>query len=925
MTRKLALVLAACLGLWHEAAHGLGLGEISVDSALNQPFAAEIGLRNTENLERNEILANLATSEDFERIGVERFFFLSDLSFETDLSDPTNPVIRVSSRQPITEPFVNFVVEVLWPSGRLLKEYTVLLDPPTYAARPLAAPQAPTTAAGPSTTPGPRAPAPAAPVRDTGMGVLVGGTYGVTDRNDTLWEIAVKVRPDDELSVHQTMLALLRLNPEAFIGGNINQLKAGYVLRVPTRDEIERLALQDAIVQVAEQNDRWRAGLDRAPLDARETVAEARAPSGDGGQLRLVSGEDAAAAAGRSDTQAAGTGTAGAPARAGDGGASRAELATARSQLQAAQQQNQSLRSELEGTSAEVTELERQLQLKDQQIAQLQQAVAQQLEAQSSTPPPAAPASRAPAAAGGLFGFSWLVIGGAVGGILLLGVIVLLVLRRLSGGDTEEEFDGFAEEEVQAKIDETQMMPALTAADLGQAEGAADGEEEGEDVIAEADVYMAYGNFSEAAAALASAVEADPNRADIRLKLLEVYVEQGDVDAFNEQAFALQGFADEATIAEVDRLAARLPGAATSSGEITSGEAAPARETSEGGVSLDFDLAEDDGGADDGADLDSLDIDLDLGGSDDGADDDAGELDFDLDLGGDADDEAGLDLDDDLGLEIAGDEPATADESAGGADDFELALEDDGDDADDDAALPEIDFDLDGDEAAPAAETGDELALELEADADDDADDGLDADLDFEIDSLDDDDDDAGEVTGVTSETAEDFADRTVIMGGDDLEAALDDASADAGDDDGFDFDIDDLAADDEAPAAAADAELDLALDSELDSELDMGADDGLDDALEDLADAAEEDEDATQLLGDDDGGVDADLDFELDEEFDFSDEADADEITTKLELARAYVDMGDEEGAREILDEVVRDGDAGQKKEADELLAQIG
>jgi Tfp pilus assembly protein FimV len=215
--------------------------------------------------------------------------------------------------------------------------------------------------------------------------------------------------------------------------------------------------------------------------------------------------------------------------------------------------------------------------VKDEQIARLQAAVRQQMEAQSSAPP-AAPTPSAPAAAGGLFGFSWLVIGGAIGGLVLLGVIVLLVLRRLSGGSVDEDVEDFPQASVERSIDETQLMPALTAADLG-GDDAADGDDGGEDVLAEADVYMAYGNFSEAAAALGAALEADPNRADIRLKLLEVHVEQGDVDAFNEQAFALQGIADEATIAEADRLAARLPGAASSSGEITSGDAAaPTRE-----------------------------------------------------------------------------------------------------------------------------------------------------------------------------------------------------------------------------------------------------------------------------------------------------------------------------------------------------------
>jgi pilus assembly protein FimV len=133
MTRKLAmLLLAVGLGFGHGTVHALGLGEIAVESALDQPFEATIQLRNVGSLEPNEVIVNLASAEDFERVGVERFFFLSRLQFETDLSDLGRPRVHVTSRDSITEPFVNFVVEVLWPSGRLLREYTVLLDPPTY-------------------------------------------------------------------------------------------------------------------------------------------------------------------------------------------------------------------------------------------------------------------------------------------------------------------------------------------------------------------------------------------------------------------------------------------------------------------------------------------------------------------------------------------------------------------------------------------------------------------------------------------------------------------------------------------------------------------------------------------------------------------------------------------------------------------------
>ena len=126
----------------------LGLGEIDTRSALNERFSAEIELLDTRDLEPSEVIASLASTDDFRRVGVERFFFLTNLQFDVVRNGRGNLVITASSNQPITEPYLNFLVEVLWPSGRLLKEYTVLLDPPTFThsvAAPVAAPERETT------------------------------------------------------------------------------------------------------------------------------------------------------------------------------------------------------------------------------------------------------------------------------------------------------------------------------------------------------------------------------------------------------------------------------------------------------------------------------------------------------------------------------------------------------------------------------------------------------------------------------------------------------------------------------------------------------------------------------------------------------------------------------------------------------------
>ena len=112
---------------------GLGLGEIELNSALNQEFRATIELFDASGLEPGEILVSLGSSEDFDRVGVERFFFLTGLDFQVEMAANGDPQVVVTSPRPITEPYLNFLVEVLWPNGRLLKEYTVLLDPPTFS------------------------------------------------------------------------------------------------------------------------------------------------------------------------------------------------------------------------------------------------------------------------------------------------------------------------------------------------------------------------------------------------------------------------------------------------------------------------------------------------------------------------------------------------------------------------------------------------------------------------------------------------------------------------------------------------------------------------------------------------------------------------------------------------------------------------
>lgn len=131
--RNLLLTLASGSALYSGLVPALGLGGITLHSALNQPLDADIELLQMGDLDSSDIRVRLASEDDFARSGVERLFFLNDLRF-TPLLRGNRHVIRVASSKPVQEPFLNFVIEVARPNGQLLREYTVLIDPPSSSA-----------------------------------------------------------------------------------------------------------------------------------------------------------------------------------------------------------------------------------------------------------------------------------------------------------------------------------------------------------------------------------------------------------------------------------------------------------------------------------------------------------------------------------------------------------------------------------------------------------------------------------------------------------------------------------------------------------------------------------------------------------------------------------------------------------------------
>ena len=246
----------------------IGLGEINLDSALNEPLRAKIFLLSASDDELADLSVILASEETFTRYGIDRPLYLQGIEFEVVQGGPSGNVVQIRSRSPIAEPFLKFLVEATWASGRLLREYAVLLDPPTYAA-PIAQ-QVPAVEAPrqsipsdsgriqrePAATPSAqRQPVPEPEDDDLPYDANVGDDM-VVSRGDTLWGIASRTRSDLRLSMSQTMLAIFEANPEAF-AGNINMLKAGATLRIPSADEVFQINRGDAFDEVQRQHSVW--------------------------------------------------------------------------------------------------------------------------------------------------------------------------------------------------------------------------------------------------------------------------------------------------------------------------------------------------------------------------------------------------------------------------------------------------------------------------------------------------------------------------------------------------------------------------------------------------------------------------------------------------------------------------------------------
>ena len=263
-TRGIPLIF---LSLFPGLVHALGLGPITTQSYLGEPLSARIGILSATVPEQDSLIVVLGDEAAFQRAGLTRTRDLKNLQLKIVASETGESYIQISSKDPLREPVLSFVVEARWIGGQMARTYTVLLDPPYYAAaerrkavvreEPWPAPKVPAqivTEEPPMISPEiPAVTTPTAQVVSTS-----GPREWTVGTGDTLWSIANSMRPGADISTDQIMLAILQANPDAFINGNINTIKHGATLRSPSIDEIQALDKQEANNQVRKQYDDWK-------------------------------------------------------------------------------------------------------------------------------------------------------------------------------------------------------------------------------------------------------------------------------------------------------------------------------------------------------------------------------------------------------------------------------------------------------------------------------------------------------------------------------------------------------------------------------------------------------------------------------------------------------------------------------------------
>jgi pilus assembly protein FimV len=557
--RNLTKTLAVVSLLAPVSGHSLGIGDIKLHSALNQNLSAEISLVVSAGEKASDIKVNLAPPDKFDEAGVPWASFLSKIKFETIVGANGSVIIKLSSREAVKEPFLDFLLEVSWPKGSLYREFTMLLDPPAAYKQ--------ATLSVLTHSESDKSEQVVIPQRQLKQGRQVSAErslngaseYGPTRKNDTLWKLAERAGRQEGVSVEQMMIAMYEKNPNAFYKENVHALLAGKTLKIPKREVVLKFSRKQALAEYSRQTKAWENRLAPAPIE----TASAKKESPDN-QLTLVAPTKAdvtenviiapeneqVTAKKKVDDAASKTidkGVAGVASPVND--ALQAKVAELEKQLAMMQRivalKDQQLAVLQNSSQAKPVVQENPVQTTPGQTGVVNPAIQQKPGQPVSKPviqpePEATPSSNT----------YYLLVGAGAGTLSLFGWLWWQkrkhdgktpgqrLFSSLNSSEATESKDLFftpIEKESAKKAAEVGASSLFTEFTFGDLD-TFDTDQGEIDPVSEADVYLAYGRYQQAEELMRDVIKDQPGRDECKLKLLEIFYSNENKQAFETYA-----------------------------------------------------------------------------------------------------------------------------------------------------------------------------------------------------------------------------------------------------------------------------------------------------------------------------------------------------------------------------------------------------
>lgn len=577
------ITTAICLALVPVSIYAAGLGKLNVNSGLGEPLRAEIELLSVSPEELSTLSAVIASEEAYALQGIERPASHSTIKVEIAKSASGAPILKLKSSQPINDPYLDMLLQVDWASGRLLREYTVLLDPPGYTGESDSS--AVSTVQMPSTQPDS-----STPVVSTSENVE--GKPGksvkrskrpatatddaqeyVTQRGDTLAKIAREMKPEG-VSLEQMLIGLYEVNPDAFSGKNINRLKTGQILHAPSQETLDAISQQQAGKEVRVHAANWNEYRNKlAGMVAEAPVAEAEPKTtSSSGKIKTAEDQSAPEAAASKDVVKLSASDAEKLKDDGTLKSLEAKITALQEEVTAREKGLQEAQTRTADLEKQVAEMQKLLAMKNGAMAEMQKQATEAAQAKPApvveakpveqklaeataapeqkpeqvkpvTVPKPVPAPEPIPQAGFMDGLNLPLMGGATGLLALLGGawVYLRNKRKKNLADFERGImtsGGLKANTVFGNTSGSSVDTGDTSflTDFSQSANGGMIDTHDVDPIAEAEVYMAYGRDAQAEEILKDAIAKEPKRYELHLKLLEMYAASKNMSAFETVA-----------------------------------------------------------------------------------------------------------------------------------------------------------------------------------------------------------------------------------------------------------------------------------------------------------------------------------------------------------------------------------------------------